>query len=57
MNDKHVLEGDCDIQYGNPNLSLDGESFALAFPPRTTKPWLDAADGEMPVRMRADGRA
>ena len=25
--------------YYNPNLSLDGELFTLAFPPRTTKPW------------------
>src|SRR5262245_21966192 len=41
----------------NPNLSLDGGSFALAFPPRTSKPWLEAADDEMPLRMRADGRA
>lgn len=24
----------------NSNLSLDGESFTLAYPPRTTKPWL-----------------
>jgi glycosyltransferase involved in cell wall biosynthesis len=26
----------------NPNLSLDGTGFTLAFPPRTAKPWQDA---------------
>ena len=26
-------------RYYNPNLSLDGELFTLAFPPRITKPW------------------
>jgi GT2 family glycosyltransferase len=39
----------------NPNLSLDGESFTLAFPPRTPKPWLDAAIDEptsAPIRDR-----
>jgi GT2 family glycosyltransferase len=29
----------CDPAY-NPNLSLDGESFTLAYPPRTIKPWI-----------------
>ena len=24
----------------NPNLTLDGKSFGLAFPPRTMKPWM-----------------
>jgi GT2 family glycosyltransferase len=28
----------------NPNLSLNGAGFTLAFPPRTTKPWQSAAD-------------
>jgi GT2 family glycosyltransferase len=28
--------------YYNPNLTLDSEDFALAFPPRTVKPWLRA---------------
>ena len=27
--------------YYNPNLTLDSEDFALAFPPRTVKPWLN----------------
>jgi GT2 family glycosyltransferase len=27
--------------YYNPNLTLDDVNFALAFPPRTEKPWLD----------------
>ena len=26
-------------RYYNPNLSLDGELFTLAFPPRIAKPW------------------
>jgi GT2 family glycosyltransferase len=33
----HVLDRD---PYYNPNLRLDGADFGLAFPPRTTKPWL-----------------
>jgi len=39
----------------NPNLSLDAESFALAFPPRTPKPWLDAVeeDARTPALRRA----
>ena len=37
----------------NPNLSLDGESFTLAFPPRTAKPWLADADdaADLPAAM------
>jgi O-antigen biosynthesis protein len=30
----------------NANLSLDGESFTLAYPPRTAKPWLRASTNE-----------
>jgi GT2 family glycosyltransferase len=41
----------------NPNLSLDGESFTLAFPPRTAKPWLDLADVEEPAETRVRTRA
>jgi GT2 family glycosyltransferase len=33
----HLLDRD---PYYNPNLRLDGADFGLAFPPRTTKPWL-----------------
>ncbi len=35
-----VLMGD---PYYNPNLSLESENFALAFPPRAQKPWKIAA--------------
>jgi GT2 family glycosyltransferase len=38
----------CDPAY-NPNLSLDAESFTLAYPPRTTKPW-PVADSTAEVR-------
>ena len=41
----------------NPNLSLDGESFTLAFPPRTPKPWLDVAEDEAPAVAQADSSA
>jgi GT2 family glycosyltransferase len=41
----------------NPNLSLDGESFTLAFPPRAPKPWLEPAAGDPPVREPAGSRA
>ena len=41
----------------NPNLSLDGESFTLAFPPRTAKPWLDLVDVEEPAETRVRTRA
>ncbi len=34
----------------NPNLSLTGESFTLAFPPRTEKPWREAP---VPIRIQA----
>jgi GT2 family glycosyltransferase len=37
----------------NPNLSLDGESFSLAFPPRTLKPWREAAEAEGDARSEA----
>jgi GT2 family glycosyltransferase len=37
----------------NPNLSLDAESFTLAFPPRTVKPWLDAEETEPAPALRA----
>jgi hypothetical protein len=40
----------------NPNLSLDGESFTLAFPPRTRKPWLDALDEPASIEARDRGR-
>jgi GT2 family glycosyltransferase len=42
----------------NPNLSLAGESFGLAFPPRTGRPWLEPIERESapPVRARAGGR-
>ena len=31
----------CSDPYYNPNLTLDSSDFALAFPPRTVKPWLN----------------
>ena len=40
----------------NPNLSLDGESFTLAFPPRAPRPWLEPAAGDPPVREPAGSR-
>lgn len=40
----------------NPNLSLDGESFTLAFPPRTAKPWLEVAERDDAAAV-ADRRA
>jgi GT2 family glycosyltransferase len=41
----------------NPNLSLEGESFALAFPPRASKPWLEPPEGSVPARARGGDRA
>ena len=40
----------------NPNLSLDGESFTLAFPPRAPRPWLEAPALPAPLPARAGAR-
>ena len=37
----------------NPNLSLDGESFALAFPPRAPTPWREGMELSETARPRS----
>ncbi len=39
--------------YYNPNLSLTGSGFELAFPPRRHKPWAAYADGRPALAKRA----